>query len=163
LLAGQVKDTNSVSISDFLTAQGYTVAFGGVLRDDLDLIAGSLRQAVANGYSIVITTGGVGAESKDCTVEAVQEVDPSAATPFICVFEKGVGRHVKDGIRVAVADHEDATIIALPGPNDEVRDSLPLLLDGLNRRAPKAQFAESLAANLRERWRRKMEHRHPHH
>lgn len=155
LIDGQVKDTNSASISDYLIAEGYTVAFGGTLRDDQSLIEGSIRTAIANGYSIVITTGGVGAESKDCTVEAVLAVDEEAATPYICTFEKGKGRHVKDGIRIAVGEYESATIISLPGPNDEVCSSLPLLLEGLNERLGKVVFAERVAANLRARWRTK--------
>jgi molybdenum cofactor synthesis domain-containing protein len=160
LIDGQVKDTNSASIKDFLTAQGYSVAFGGTLRDDQDLIEGSIRTAIGNGYSIVITTGGVGAESKDRTVEAVLEIDPQAATPYICTFEKGKGRHVKDGIRIAVAEHESATIISLPGPNDEVCASLPLLLEGLDNRIDKGLFAERMAVNLRDRWRAKHDHHH---
>lgn len=155
LIDGQIKDTNSASIRDFLTAEGYTVAFGGTLRDDQDLIEGSIRTAIANGYSIILTTGGVGAESKDCTVEAVLEIDTQAATPYICTFEKGKGRHVKDGIRIAVGEYENATIVSLPGPNDEVCSSLPLLLEGLNTRTSKAQFAERMAVNLRDRWRTK--------
>lgn len=162
LIDGQVKDTNSASIRDFLTAEGYTVAFGGILRDDQSLIEGSIRTAIANGYSIVITTGGVGAESKDCTVEAVLAVDEQAATPYICTFEKGKGRHVKDGIRIAVGEHDSATIISLPGPNDEVCASLPLLLNGLNDRLDKGLFAERMAVNLRARWRAKHADRHAH-
>jgi len=163
VIKGEIEDTNSATISDTLTAEGYTVKFGGNLRDDQDLIAGTLRRAVMDGYTIVITTGGVGAESKDCTVEAVIDVDPQAATPYICTFTKGVGRHVKDGVRIAVGELDDAVIISLPGPNDEVRASMPLLMEGLTKRPSKHQFAEHIAANLRDKLRAKMQHHGHHH
>ncbi len=162
VMKGEIKDTNSVSISEALVAEGYTVKFGGTLSDDQELIAGRLRKAVFDGYTLIVTTGGVGAERKDCTVEAVLEVDPTAATPYIVTFTKGQGRHVKDGVRIGVGEFEDALIVSLPGPNDEVRASLPLLLDGLVKRPSKHALAEALAANLRDKLREKMQ-RHGHH
>jgi len=161
VLKGEIKDTNSITIADELQHQGYTVRFGGTLRDDQELIAGSLRKAVFEGYSLLITTGGVGAESKDCTVEALLDLDPQAATPYICTFQKGHGRHVKDGVRIAVGEFEDALIITLPGPNDEVRACMPLVMQALEERPSKQQFAETLAANLRDTLRQKMQ-RHAH-
>ncbi|EJM21078.1 MULTISPECIES: molybdopterin-binding protein [unclassified Pseudomonas] len=158
VLKGEIKDTNSITIAEALREQGYTVQFGGTLRDDQELIAGSLRKAVFEGYSLLITTGGVGAESKDCTVEAVLDLDTHAATPYICTFTKGHGRHVKDGVRIAVGEFDDALIISLPGPNDEVRSSMPLVMEGLSLRPSKQQFAEKLAANLRDQLRKKMQH-----
>jgi molybdenum cofactor synthesis domain-containing protein len=158
VIKGEIEDTNSVTISETLKAEGYTVKFGGTLRDDQDLIAGTIRRAVGDGYTIVITTGGVGAERKDCTVEAVLDIDPEAATPYICTFTKGIGRHFKEGVRIAVGELNDAVIISLPGPNDEVRTSMPLLMEGLNKRPSKHQFAEHIAANLRDKLRAKMQH-----
>jgi molybdenum cofactor synthesis domain-containing protein len=162
VIQGQIEDTNSATISGHLQASGYSVKFGGTLSDDQDLIAGKIRRAVADGYTTVITTGGVGAESKDCTVEAVLEVDQQAATPYICTFTKGVGRHVKDGVRIAVAEIDDAVIISLPGPNDEVRVSMPLVMACLGKPTGKQEFAETIAANLRDILREKMQ-RHSHH
>lgn len=161
VINGDIKDTNSVTISAQLTAAGYTVKFGGSLRDDQELIAGTLRRAVMDGYTTVVTSGGVGAERKDCTVEALLMLDPQAATPYICRFTKGQGRHVKDGVRIAVAELGDALVIALPGPNDEVRASMAPLVAALAQRPGKQRFAETLAANLRDILRAKM-HQHDH-
>jgi molybdenum cofactor synthesis domain-containing protein len=164
--SGQVKDTNTATIAEQMVEAGFTSAFGGTLSDDIDLIAGSIRRAVGDGYGIVFTTGGVGAEAKDCTVEAVLMLDPGAATPVICTFEKGKGRHVKDAIRIAVGELDGARIIALPGPNDEVRACLPTVIAGLTQKAPKADLAEALAVILRDKWRQKangFHHAHHHH
>jgi molybdenum cofactor synthesis domain-containing protein len=156
VVAGDIEDTNSPAIAARLKAEGYAATFGGKLRDDVDLIAGKLRRAVLDGYTVIITTGGVGAERKDCTIEAVQQLDPAAATPFIVTFEQGKGRHFKPGVRVAVGTFGDALLISLPGPNDEVCASLPIISDILAKRPSNAIAAEAIAANLRGLLRQKM-------
>ena len=47
-----------------------------------------MRAAVEAGYGVVVTTGGVGAESKDHTIEALLKVDPQAATPYLTYFRR---------------------------------------------------------------------------
>lgn len=156
VVAGDIEDTNSPAIAERLKADGFSASFGGKLRDDVDLIAGKLRRAVLEGFTVIVTTGGVGAERKDCTIEAVQQLDPDAATPFIVTFEQGKGRHFKPGVRVAVGTLGDAILISLPGPNDEVTASLPLVMEILAKRPDKAVAAEAIAANLRGLLREKM-------
>lgn len=150
IATGQIEDTNKPTITERLVLEGYKVTPGPALKDDQLLIAAGLRQAVDAGYGLIITTGGVGAEDKDHTVEAVLALDPAAATPFICHFEVGTGRHVKKGVRIAVGERDGSLMIALPGPNDEVKASLPILVDGLRNKETKQVLAEKLAANLRE-------------
>jgi molybdenum cofactor synthesis domain-containing protein len=161
VVAGEIEDTNAPMLVQRLQAEGYIVANGPTLGDDEVLIAGKLREAVCDdGYGLVITTGGVGAEDKDCTVEALLALDPDAATPYICRYEVGTGRHQKDGVRIGVGQVADAMIVALPGPNDEVRMSLDVLVKGLKGRWPKAVIAEEIARGLREKLRKEMKHRH---
>ena len=156
----EIEDTNTPAIKAHLEAHGYKVVKAGVLPDDKTLIAARLQEAAElAGYGLIITTGGVGAEIKDQTVEAVQALDPGAATPYICRFEIGTGRHVKDGVKIAVGRYSDTLIIALPGPNDEVRVSLGPVVDGIKNRTPKNDLAEMIAENLRQILRRKMQTR----
>lgn len=146
----EIEDTNIPTIMEHLSNEGFRVTGGGVLRDNRRSIAAKLREAAEiGGYGIVITTGGVGAEDKDQTVEAVREVDPNAAAPYICHFEVGTGRHVKDGVRIAVGGYNGTLIISLPGPNDEVRASLEPIVQGLKAGLEKDDLAESIAENLR--------------
>ncbi|MFO7560353.1 MAG: molybdopterin-binding protein, partial [Desulfobacterales bacterium] len=115
IAGGQVEDTNTPMISARLEKEGYKVTCGPTLRDDAVFIAARLYQAAeSEGYGLIITTGGVGAEGKDHTVEAVIRLDPDAATPYICKFEKGTGRHVKDGVKIAVGWVAGARIVSLP-------------------------------------------------
>ncbi len=151
--SGQIKDTNTPTITRRLESEGYAVAVGHTLKDDELLIAAQLRQAVDDGYGLIVTSGGVGAEKKDCTVEALLAVDPEAATAYICKYQKGTGRHHKDGVRIGVGERFGSRIVALPGPNDEVRLSLNPLIEGLKSGLEKHDLAESIAERLRKRLR----------
>jgi molybdenum cofactor synthesis domain-containing protein len=154
---GRIEDTNTPAITQCLTSEGYKVTRGQTLKDDKFFITAKLREAAEHGgYALIITTGGVGAEDKDHTVEAVLALDPDAATSYICHFQIGTGRHVKDGIRIAVGQYNGTLIVALPGPNDEVNASLGVLIDGLKAKHEKQILAENIAINLREILRNKM-------
>ena len=150
--SGQIEDTNAPAIAGCLGAEGYTVVGGGVLPDDRDAIVGRMRKAILDdGFGLVITTGGVGAEDKDCTVEAVLSLDPEAATLYITRYEVGTGRHVKDGVRIAVGQYAGSLIVSLPGPNDEVIASLGPLTEGLKSAAAGRDMADAIAHRLRAR------------
>ena len=157
--SGQVKDTNTPTIGQKLEAEGYSVTPGTTLSDDELVITATLRQAIDDGYGLVITTGGVGAEAKDRTIEAVLALDPEAATPYICKYRQGVGRHLKDGVMIAVGQASDTLIVALPGPNDEVKASLDVLVEGLKSNLSKHILAEDVASSLRKRLQGKIKHR----
>jgi molybdenum cofactor synthesis domain-containing protein len=153
---GLVKDTNAPTLRGRLEAEGYAVKLGGALQDDEILIAARLRQAADDGYGLVLTTGGVGAEDKDRTIEAVLLADPGAETPHIVRYELGVGRHRhKDRVRIAVGSIGDSLVVSLPGPNDEVQVGVEALVRGLAAGASRPALAEAIAASLRARLREK--------
>ena len=128
-----IEDTNSPFLIDLLLKQGYAAEFGGILDDDLDVIANQLMEATERGFGLVITTGGVGAEDKDFSVEAMNRIDRQAATPWIVKYEQGTGRHVKAGVRIGVGQYGLTTLINLPGPHDEVMAVAPVLQAHCNR------------------------------
>jgi molybdenum cofactor synthesis domain-containing protein len=164
ILSRQIEDTNKPTITQRLEREGYKVRAGENLDDDRDTIVAHLNDAVySGGYGLVITTGGVGAEAKDHSVEALLEVDPGAATPYIARFEKGLGRHVKDGIRIGVGRVDDTLLVALPGPNDEVIIAMEVLLQGLKDGLAKEPLAKSIAAVLRDKLRQNHQHWKHHH
>ena len=145
---GYIEDTNSPYLMEALGEAGFDVVFGGILPDDRIVITARLEAALNEGRGLILTTGGVGAEDKDHTVEAIQDLVPTAATPYIVHFKQGTGRHVKDGVRIAVAVTGPSCIVALPGPNDEVRLALPVLLEALAEGAPQEVIAERVAGVL---------------
>lgn len=158
---GQIEDTNQPIIARRLEAEDFFVTLGPTLKDDKDYIAGHMRQAIENGgYGLIVTTGGVGAEVKDCTIEALLTVDPEAASPYIVKFKPGTGRHAKDGVRIGVGHTFGTLIVTLPGPNDEVKSSLEILINGLKSNLNKYELADNIAENLRSALQEKMNHRH---
>jgi len=160
--AGEIEDTNTPLLISKLTEAGFTAEAGPVLKDDLDLFTGKLRRAMDGGYGVLITTGGVGAENKDFSVEVILRLDPAAATPYIAKFKVGEGRHRKEGIRIAVGRVGFTTLVALPGPNDEVALCADCLIEGLTKGWSKEVLAGQLAKLLRARLSEKMTAHHGH-
>ncbi len=155
---GMIKDTNTPMITERLLEEGYKVTKGPILEDDESQIVEYMTRAIGNGYGLIITTGGVGAEDKDKTVESILKVDQEAATSYIAKFEKGTGRHMKDGVKIAVGKVGNTTIVALPGPNDEAKIGLDVVIAALKSDLDKKEFANRLAEALRERLRVRMKH-----
>lgn len=150
--AGLIEDTNSPWLMEVFQAREYLARKGGVLSDDQEAIAGALRRAAVEGYGLAITTGGVGAEGKDCTVEALLKVDPEAETRYLVYFKEGTGRHVKPGVRIGVGRLEHMLIVTLPGPHNEVRALTPVLLAGMEKGLDCAALADALAEGWRARF-----------
>ncbi|MDR2574508.1 MAG: hypothetical protein LBC94_09265 [Desulfovibrio sp.] len=152
LVERQIEDTNTPYLVKLFGEAGFIAQAGEALPDNCDVMVEALTDAAA-ACGAVITTGGVGAEDKDFSVEAIKRLDPQAATPYLVQFAKGEGRHVKDGIRIAVGEKDACLLIALPGPNDEVRHVAPVLLQGIKDRLGKEHLADALAGCLREKLR----------
>ena len=150
ILAGEVKDTNFEVISEHLGSQGFEVFYGGVAGDSEREIAGLIARLSGEGYGLIITTGGVGAEDKDHTVEAVEALDPDLATAILAQYRKGHGRHVKDAVRICVGRLGWSTIISLPGPTHEVQLALAVITEQLQVGTTPARLVEAIAQPLRE-------------
>lgn len=152
VIEGKIKDTNSPHIITSLQDSGYRADFGGILEDDVMAVAVNLEAALERGYGLIVTTGGVGAEDKDFTVEAICRLDPGAHTPWILKFKPDFHRHHKEGVRIAVGSVGLARLVALPGPHEEARIGCARLLEGLRQGLDGIALAEYIAAALRERW-----------
>ena len=152
VLAGQIRDTNTPFLMEAIENEGYQVVKGPILEDDIDIISGAFLRAAENGYGIIITTGGIGAENKDQTVEALARVDPRAEMPYILKFQKGQGRHHKEGVRIGVGMLAQTLIVCLPGPHDEVCLAWPVLKKGMKADWDKKALAMNLAEVLRKKF-----------
>lgn len=150
---GSVKDTNSPYIVAMLQDAGFTARFGGILEDDEIKAANDIMKAVDQGFGLIITTGGVGAENKDFSVEAVRRLDKEAYTPWILKFNIDNLRHHKDKVCIAVGRVGLSKIVALPGPHEEAKLGCIRILEGLHMGLDEAKLAEYIADGLRSRWR----------
>lgn len=156
---GMIEDTNGPYIKSVLEARGFQVTFGPVLEDDEQAVASAFNNAVNRGYGLAITTGGVGAESKDRSVEGLLRVDPTAATAWLVKYQRGQGRHEKEGVRIAVGQLGPTTMITLPGPHDEVRTALAVVCQHLEHGPiDRLTLAEDIANALRTTLATKVQH-----
>ena len=163
LQQGLIEDTNTPYLKEMLEKAGYKVTVGEIMADDLSDVVDKLSDALNRGFGLIVTSGGVGAEDKDHTVEGICAIDREAATPYVVKFTKGTGRHVKDGVRVGVGSEGLSLMVSLPGPHDEVELTAPVLLQGLEEGWDKTLLADRLAAVLAEKWRQKGMFHHHHH
>jgi len=144
-----IKDTNTPMIIDILKTRGFKIEKGGILPDNKLKISQEIFSAINEGYGLVITTGGVGAESKDQTIEGILQLDPEAKTPYITYYHKGTGRHIKDGVRIGVGKVGESIILALPGPNDEVRVGIEAFIEDFSEGCnDKSKLANKVARAL---------------
>lgn len=158
-----IEDTNTPYLKKRLEAEGYKVTVGDIIEDDLDDMVYKLSDAVSRAFGLIITTGGVGAEDKDKTVEGMLQIDPQAATPYIVKFQQGTGRHVKEGVRIAVGTVGPSMLVSFPGPNDEVRLAADALLKCLKSNLSKEVTAQHIAAVLTDKlMKKRFPHEHDH-
>lgn len=160
LQQGLIEDTNTPYLKSLLEQEGYKVTVGEIMADDLADIVDKLEDALNRGFGLIVTTGGVGAEDKDHSVEGICAIDHEAAMPYIVKYQKGTGRHVKDGVRIGVGTEGLSMMVSLPGPHDEVELAAPVLLAGLREQWSKETLANRLADVLAEKWKRKNAHHH---
>lgn len=149
LLAGEIEDTNFAAIRSAMEAAGFEVEFGGIAGDSETEIAGMVARLSGEGFGVIVTTGGVGAEDKDHTVEALERLDRDIATAVLANYTRGHGRHVKDAVRIAIARLGWSTVFALPGPTHEVKLALPILIAGLASQTDPRNLVEAIAVPLR--------------
>ncbi|MGQ2943031.1 MAG: molybdopterin-binding protein [Blastomonas fulva] len=163
ILAGEIEDTNYAAIREAMEAAGFEVEFGGIAGDSETEIAGMVARLSGEGFGIIITTGGVGAEDKDHTVEALERLDPQLSTAVLAQYTRGHGRHVKDAVRIAIARLGWSTVFALPGPTHEVKLALPVIVEGLAAGTSLPQLVEAIAVPLRSTLPHHQPHHHHHH
>lgn len=73
LLDGRTRDTNGAFLSAELTREGVQVARLMTVPDDLTLLAGALREALALEPAVVVVSGGLGTTHDDLTAAALAE------------------------------------------------------------------------------------------
>src|SRR5262249_54438184 len=68
----EATDASGRAIADLLTAAGHQIAGRTIVKDDADLVRGTIeRQLASPDVDAIITTGGTGITSRDSTYEAV--------------------------------------------------------------------------------------------
>ncbi len=127
--AGIYEDKSGPIISAALHDLGFDVA-GPVIVPDGDAVGAALRNAVAAGHAVVITTGGTGLGPGDHTPEQTRavvekEVPQLAAAIARYGTDHGVPTAVLSRGVAGVADR--TLIVNLPGSSGAARDGMSVL------------------------------------
>jgi molybdenum cofactor synthesis domain-containing protein len=127
--AGVYPDKSGPIIAAALDDLGFTVA-GPVVVPDGDAVGAALRDAVAAGHAVVITTGGTGLSPSDHTPEQTRgvverEVPQLAAAIARYGNDHGVPTAVLSRGVAGVADR--TLIVNLPGSSGGARDGMAVL------------------------------------
>jgi molybdenum cofactor synthesis domain-containing protein len=127
--AGVYVDRSGPIIVDALHDLGFAVA-GALIVPDGDAVGAALRDAVATGYAVVITTGGTGLHPRDHTPEQTRKVverEIPQLTAAIAQYgvDHGVPAAVLSRAIAGVAAH--TLIINLPGSSGGARDGMAVL------------------------------------
>jgi molybdenum cofactor synthesis domain-containing protein len=130
--AGVYEDRTGPVIVAWLGERGYTVPEPVVVPDG-DPVADALRQAVADGVDVVVTTGGTGVSPTDRTPEATRSVlDYEVPGLADAVRAAGLPEVPTAVLSRGVAGVAGRTLVVnLPGSTGGVRDGLGVLADVL--------------------------------
>lgn len=127
---GHREDMSGPAAVDALGAAGFEVGPPIVVADEITEITVALRDAVNDGFSLVVTTGGTGLSLRDVTPEATRKVI-DREVPGLAEAMRAEGRKSTPmaAISRAVAGTARSTLIVnLPGSPKGVTESLDAVL-----------------------------------
>jgi molybdenum cofactor synthesis domain-containing protein len=128
--AGVYADRSGPVLAELLRSAGCAVVDGPVVVPDGDEVEIALRDAVASGYDLVVTTGGTGLTPGDLTPEMTRRV-LDREIPGIAEALRAAGAAA--GVPAAILSRGVAgvagrtLIVNLPGSTGGVRDGMALL------------------------------------
>jgi molybdenum cofactor biosynthesis protein B len=128
----ETTDTSGRAIADLLTAAGHVVAGRTIVKDDADLVRGTLeRQLASADVQAIITTGGTGITARDSTYEVVSGMLQKRLDGFgelfrMLSFEQiGPAAMMSRACAGIAAGH---VVVSLPGAEAAVRLAMDRLL-----------------------------------
>ncbi|MGH2746338.1 MAG: MogA/MoaB family molybdenum cofactor biosynthesis protein [Actinomycetota bacterium] len=128
--SGSREDASGDAAQALLEGQGFDKIDRAVVPDDRDAIVSRLRDFVAHGVALVVTTGGTGLGPRDVTPEASLEVIERPA-PGIGELMRaaGLAHTPMAALSRSVAGAAGKTLVVnLPGSPKGVRESLEAIL-----------------------------------
>ena len=115
--AGQYEDFGGPLVAKAADGYGWAVIAETVVPDDKEQIQRAIREQIAKGAHLVLTTGGTGVAPRDVTPEAVKEIADRELPGFGEVMRMESMKITKNAIlsRNLAAAVGNALVICLPG------------------------------------------------
>ena len=125
-------DTSGRAIAALLEAAGHDVAGRAIVKDDPDLVRGTIEQQLANSdVQVIITTGGTGITSRDSTYEAIDALLQKRLDGFGELFRMLSYEQIGSAAMMSRASAglvSGRIIVSLPGSEAAVRLAMERLL-----------------------------------
>ena len=130
--AGERADRSGPIAVDTLRAAGFDCADAVIVPDGADSVQGALRDALAAGVRVIVTTGGTGVSPRDQTPEGTARVI-TREVPGISeeLRRRGAGEKTVAVLSRGIAGVEDAcaaVIVNLPGSSAGVSSGMPVVI-----------------------------------
>ncbi len=127
--AGERPDDSGRLLAELLAGAGHTVSARVVVPDDVDAIRAAIREAIAGGARVVLTTGGTGLTPTDVTPEAVRplldrEIPGIAEAVRLSAYPTVASAVLSRGIAGTIGA---VLVCCLPGSPSGARDGFALL------------------------------------
>jgi len=127
--AGRREDTSGPAIRERLAELGIAIGDHAIQSDDSDAIVARLREWVAQGLDLIVTTGGTGFGPRDNTPEATKRVIEREAPGLAELMRAdGLSKTPMAALSRGICGIAGSTlIINLPGSERAVRENLDAL------------------------------------
>ena len=115
--AGQYDDLGGPLLKESADGYGWSVIAEAIVTDDKEQIQRAIREHIAKGAHLVLTTGGTGVAPRDVTPEAIKEIADRELPGFGEVMRMESMKITKNAIlsRNMAAAVGNALVICLPG------------------------------------------------
>ena len=126
---GERPDTGGPLLAGLLSGLGLEVAPVVLVPDDVGAVQGALRDAVAAGYDLVVTTGGTGLSPRDITPEATRLLLEREAPGLSEALRHRNAAAVPTAIlsRGVAGTIGRSLVVNLPGSTGGIRDGVAVL------------------------------------
>jgi molybdenum cofactor biosynthesis protein B len=122
-------DSSGPLLAELLAELGFAVSAVVVVPDDVGAVQAALRDAVAAGHDVVVTTGGTGFAPRDVTPEAVRPLLERDAPGIVEALRQHRREEVPTTIlsRAVAGTIGSTFVLTLPGSTGGVRDGVTVL------------------------------------